>query len=176
MIGLNRAALLLLGVTSICSIIRPALQGRPLHESYVQSTETVSESNVKRKAKRVSFTFTRSGGFAGRATRIQATVVLEPNGGAVSAPDRAGYHRSLSAEESAQLSSWLRQSEKKPESKEATGSMAPDSFQYSATIQTGQQARTLDLSTPENTELKKWVETECEKIWDHMIGSQKAAP
>ena len=176
MIGLNRAAFLLLGVTCICSIIRPAMQGYPLHESHLQSTEAVSESNVKRKAKRVSFTFTRSGGFAGKATRIQASVTLDPNGGAVFAPDRAGYHRSLSAEESAQLSSWLRQAEKTPESKEATGSTEPDSFQYNIAIQTAEQSRTLDLSTPENAELKKWVETECGKIWDHLIGSQKAAP
>jgi hypothetical protein len=176
MIGLNRAAFLILSVTCICSIIRPAMQGYPLHESYLQSTETVSESNVKRKAKRVSFTFTRSGGFAGKATRIQANVTLDPNGGAVFAPDRAGYHRSLNAEESAQLLSWLRQAEKTPKSKEGTGSTAPDSFQYGIVIQTGLQTRTLDLSTPENAELKKWVETESEKIWDHLIGSQKSAP
>ncbi len=51
MIGLSRAALLLLSIICICSIIRPAMQGYPLHEVYLQSSETVPESNVKRKAK-----------------------------------------------------------------------------------------------------------------------------
>jgi hypothetical protein len=69
----------------------------------LHGSAAVPPSAMHRKAKHVLFTFARSGGFAGAATAIRASVSLQRNGGSVSAPERAGYHHNLTAEESAQV-------------------------------------------------------------------------
>jgi hypothetical protein len=137
-----------------------------------QGFTSASQSKSNRKARIVSFTFTRSGGFAGAATRIQGLAKLETNGGTVSA-EKAGYQRTINAEEKKQLSDWLNRAALITDSNKPTSNSQPDSFVYSLSIPDGDQTRAVDLSAPENAELKKWVETECARIWDHLLDTLK---
>jgi hypothetical protein len=174
MAALQCAAFVLVSVIWVKASPRAAVQTFPTVEQLKFSNTLGWKSTGNKKAKKVSFSFTRSGGFAGAATSIHAIVTLEPNGGSVSAPDKVGYHRALTAQESAQLRAWLQATERTLAPKKPQGSPVPDSFQYSIITQIGQRPRTVDLSSPENAALKQWVEDECRKIWDHLIESRKS--
>jgi hypothetical protein len=176
MASLLCSAAALVIVLCIHSGMRAGTQGSSRNEITRTENAKVLKSKVNRKVKKVSFTFTRSGGVAGKATAIRASVTLEPNGGSVSAPEKAGYHRVLTAEEAAKLKSWLLEAERQPTQNKATPSSVPDSFQYNIVTGTGQGTHTLELSSPSNAALEQWVENECGKIWNHMIASRKSNP
>jgi hypothetical protein len=120
----------------------------------------------------VQIKFVRSGGMAGRATRVEGAVTFNTDG-AIVISDDGKYHRNLPLAQAEQLRSAagaavdVGKTEKKP-------SPVRDAFSYLVTIVTedGKTHQiTLDNSAgPKASGLSDWVQMETQKIWEHRIG------
>jgi hypothetical protein len=115
--------------------------------------------------------FVRSGGFAGRATRVEGAVTFNPDGAIVTSDD-GKYHRNLTLAEAEQLrtAAGAAIDAGKPEKP----TPVRDAFSHLVTIVTKDgktHQMTLDNSAnPKASSLSEWVQTESQQIWEHRIG------
>jgi hypothetical protein len=119
----------------------------------------------------VQIKFVRSGGMAGRATRVAGAVTFNADGAIVTSDD-GKYHRNLPSPEAEQLRSAAAAA---VEVGKTANEPSPvrDAFSYLVTIVTehGKTHQiTLDNSAgPKASGLSDWVQLETQKIWEHRI-------
>ncbi len=121
----------------------------------------------------MKFTFSRSGGFAGPATAIQAEVNLEGKSARVTSA--AGYTRDLPPVETEQLRALLSQL---PQSSSQSDPPNPDQYQYDIELTrtggTTQHVTLHDNSSHSMPELLNWVREECSRIWSYRISQPQS--
>jgi hypothetical protein len=119
----------------------------------------------------VKIEFKRSGGFA-PITNASGFVDLKDDSGQVVSPS-GEYHRSLTADEAAQLRSIAAPENLKAASGSPVSGEARDAFQYQITVTTkdGKQltfnTAELDKLSPQGHKLLSWVQNELQKILAH---------
>jgi hypothetical protein len=122
--------------------------------------------------------FVRSGGFAGRATRVEGVVLFDDNGGQVSSAS-SGYRRELPPSEAEELRSLASSIEGGRDPKTSSQTM-PDSYQYELTIVTkdGKSHKYVfgeSTTSPSSQEsfipsaLTAWIRAESQEIWEYRI-------
>jgi hypothetical protein len=115
--------------------------------------------------------FSRSGGFAGPATEIGGTVVFS-EGGATILAEGSRYRRELAAEEAARLRQAAERAKGAPVST-GPGDLR-DAYQYEVRIGPIDGKTTVLTShgetyAPQAEVLMRWVQEECNRIWDFRI-------
>jgi hypothetical protein len=121
--------------------------------------------------------FTRSGGFAGAATRVSGTVEWTDSGVHVTS-DGTEYHRDLAASEAQLLEAAADPSAlTRAGGASSPASPARDAFQYDITVVTRDAKAhpfTFTSSTaPDAASLLAWVEQEAQKIWTFRVNARK---
>ena len=115
--------------------------------------------------------FVRSGGMAGRATRVAGAVTFNADGAIVTSDD-GKYHRNLPPAEAEQLRSAAGAA---VEAGKTVNKPSPvrDAFSHLVTVVTEDgktHEMTLDNSaSPKTSRISEWVQLETQKIWEHRI-------
>ncbi|WP_263383738.1 protealysin inhibitor emfourin [Granulicella arctica] len=117
----------------------------------------------------MEISFTRTGGFVGRATNVSGVIHTDAHGVHVSAPG-SDYRRDLAVAEAKQVEDLVTRVPGQG-SNQPGHSPVRDGFQYDVSV-TMEDGETHSIPPSAQTQgLSDWVQRETQRIWEHRLAS-----